>query len=338
MKKGIAICLAGMLLACVLPSAQARQARMQELSRWALKPTGATPLNAAIVESAVRDGAKSNDWSVIAQVPGELVLERQIGQHRMEVAVKFDDSGFDIDYRGSDVLNYEIKRGIPYIHPNYNEWVFELANSIAKSSALDGSRPAGPMVAIQPTPGNRLALMAPLPINRRLKIREGYHVSADIQRCPFFTGYNQQVAAQSSQRVVVTDKPTASLPGYSLETTLMNVHSIGGGSVTGPKFAVVEINLYQDGKLIGNVRKRRNTFKGMTGCNSLERIGLVLARDTMDWLRAGQCEVHNYPSYDEEDDSNSEGDGDADIDDTAESQPATDPSVTPVVSGTEAGQ
>lgn len=338
MKKGIAICLAGMLLASLMPSAHARQTRMQDLQRWALKPIGATPLNAAIVESAIRDGAKRSDWSVVAQVPGELVLERLIGQHRMEVAVKFDDSGFDIDYRASDVLNYEIKRGIPYIHPNYNEWVFELANSIAKSTALDGSRPAGPMQAIQITPSNRFAMMAPLPINRRLKIREGYHVSADIQRCPFFTAYNQEVASQSSQRVVLTDKPTESLPGYSLETTLMNVHSIGGGSVTGPKFAVVEINLYQDGKLIGNVRKRRNTFKGMTGCNSLERIGLVLARDTMDWLRAGQFEVHNYPSYDDAEDSNGEGDADADVDDTAESQPATEPSAAPVVSGAEAGK
>jgi hypothetical protein len=112
LEKGIAVkSLAGMLILCAAATAHARQAMMVDLPYRNLQPVSAGTLDATRVESAIRDGAISAGWNVMSESPGQIVLERWVSQHRMEVNVSFDDHGYDIDYRASDVLNYEIKRG-----------------------------------------------------------------------------------------------------------------------------------------------------------------------------------------------------------------------------------
>jgi hypothetical protein len=47
--------------------------------------------------------------------------------------VRYDANGFKIEYVSSKEMNYEIKRGTPEIHGNYNRWIRNLSIDIHNS-------------------------------------------------------------------------------------------------------------------------------------------------------------------------------------------------------------
>lgn len=91
----------------------------------------ATPLEAAQTRDRIVAGGQALGWSVTREEPGlvELSFDKQ-GKHQVTVAVRYDQTGYKIDYVTSFNLNYEELGGVRKIHPNYNRWVLNLIKRI----------------------------------------------------------------------------------------------------------------------------------------------------------------------------------------------------------------
>lgn len=63
------------------------------------------------------------------------------------------------------------------------------------------------------------------------------------------------------------------------------VHAIGGGDITGYKFAEIHGELHDGGKLIGSFVAHQHTMVGWTACGSLDRLAKELGEDIADWLK-----------------------------------------------------
>jgi hypothetical protein len=82
----------------------------------------------ALTPGQVRDSivavARSRDWVLTAEQPGQLTLRNDIrGQFQVVINVSYDVTGMQVDYVSSENLDYKTYHGVPYIHPKYNKWV-----------------------------------------------------------------------------------------------------------------------------------------------------------------------------------------------------------------------
>ena len=91
----------------------------------------ATPLEATQTRDRIVAGGQALGWAVTREEPGlvELSFDKQ-GKHQVTVAVRYDQTGYKIDYVTSFNLNYEELGGVRKIHPNYNRWVLNLIKRI----------------------------------------------------------------------------------------------------------------------------------------------------------------------------------------------------------------
>lgn len=91
----------------------------------------ATPLEATQTRDRIVAGGQALGWAVTREEPGlvELTFDKQ-GKHQVTVAVRYDPSGYKIDYVRSNNMNYEELGGVRKIHPNYNRWVLNLIKHI----------------------------------------------------------------------------------------------------------------------------------------------------------------------------------------------------------------
>jgi len=68
---------------------------------------------------------------VTSEKPGELQLRNVIrNKHVVVINVFYDIKGVRAEYVSSENLKYEMREGVPYIHPKYNEWVSLLLHDI----------------------------------------------------------------------------------------------------------------------------------------------------------------------------------------------------------------
>ncbi len=89
-------------------------------------------------KKAIISGLRGRQWTHKVKKPGLIggrILVR--GKHTLWVDIKYTRTSFDIDYRGSDNLNYHVKdNGVKYLHPNANSWMNNLKNDI-RNAAYD---------------------------------------------------------------------------------------------------------------------------------------------------------------------------------------------------------
>ncbi len=97
------------------------------------------PLDVTLEEvttGIVRVGAL-RDWRMTEIAPGHLVAEIEVrGRHRAAADIFFDTRVFSIQYRYSENLNFDARRGL--IHPNYNQWVMSLRSGIQREMRAIG--------------------------------------------------------------------------------------------------------------------------------------------------------------------------------------------------------
>lgn len=124
---------AGALLALALftggGTAIARTADMYDAPK--VLSVSATPLDARQTRDRIVAGGQALGWAVTREEPGlvELSYDKQ-GKHQVTIAVRYDPTGYKIDYVGSFNLNYEEQVGGRKIHPNYNRWILNLIKRI----------------------------------------------------------------------------------------------------------------------------------------------------------------------------------------------------------------
>lgn len=293
MRKGILVFgIVGVFGALAILPVQAREAALVDPPYKDLRSASSITLTPAHIEEAIRYGAVTREWTVLSSDAERVQLRLNLRSHSVDVAVRYDDHGFDIDYVSSQNLEYQIKDGQALIHPNYNVWISRLSDTIAVAPALDPTRPpldaaiAGPLAPVR-----KLKLVAPVHVNRQLMYRPGLEVNADIKRCEWNTGYGKALQERSAGLVELTDTPPRELKGYSVESEVVNVYSAGGAFFSGRKWSFVRNRLYEDGKLIGTQVVRSQTGGKWSGCATLNKMAIALAGQTFKWLNRGAFQV-----------------------------------------------
>ncbi|HEX9051416.1 MAG TPA: hypothetical protein VF841_12870 [Anaeromyxobacter sp.] len=83
------------------------------------------------VQQAIASAATARQWALAKQADGSFLATRVVkGKHTLVTAVSFTAERYSVTYHSSDNLKYEVYRGVPYIHPNYNVWTRELVEAI----------------------------------------------------------------------------------------------------------------------------------------------------------------------------------------------------------------
>ena len=91
-----------------------------------------------VTAGIVRAGSL-RDWQMTEVAPGHLVAQLEVrDRHRAVVDIFFDTNVFSIQYKDSENLNFDRRRGL--IHPNYNQWVMNLRSDIQREMRSIGRR------------------------------------------------------------------------------------------------------------------------------------------------------------------------------------------------------
>jgi len=126
-----------------------------------------------------------------------------------------------------------------------------------------------------------------------ITLRDGYAGYPEFMKeCDWTAELPSHLVEYSNGLVALTDQDLDTLAGRTLRIRIMHMRSAEGGGFSGPKWAVIRADLFEDGKLIGQFQPYRRTmtlFRG--GCSSLSKISDALAADTAAWLRRGDFRV-----------------------------------------------
>lgn len=125
-----------------------------------------------------------------------------------------------------------------------------------------------------------------------ISLRDGYAGYPEFEDCDWTAEYPARLVEYSRGLVALTDQDLETLPGRTLRVRIMHMRTAEGGGFSGPKWAMIRAELYQDGRLVGQYQPYRRTmtlFRG--GCSSLSKISDALAADTAAWLRRGDFRI-----------------------------------------------
>jgi hypothetical protein len=107
------------------------------------------------------------------------------------------------------------------------------------------------------------------------------------KECDWNTTMPRYLAAESDGRVIVAENTSNTKTGKRLVLVATNLHTLGGGGWTGPKWLVLEGKLMQGDKLLGNFEVRRQTIGGsFRACSTLQSLSEEISDDILEWLKA----------------------------------------------------
>lgn len=289
LRPGVWLALA--LLGSLCLPAMARQVVLLDPPYQRVQSVDGSVLGDAQVEAAIRDGARTQGWRVVASEPGLLRLRLVIRNYASVVQVRHDAQGFDIDYLSSTQLEAESKDGTLYIHPSYNKWIGELADAIRSSTALQADSAAQPNAALNPAVRTTQTLSAPVLMQQALLYRRGGELKPILEgQCPRKQGYAVMTQYYSQGLVKLTRQDIDGMPGYTLRATVEAAYATHG--YVGPSMVTLSVELFDNGKLIGERSFRRETMRPLSPtCDALGNVEEALAEDTINWLRGGVFEA-----------------------------------------------
>ena len=105
-------------------------------------------------------------------------------------------------------------------------------------------------------------------------------------KCDWNAKLSENIARYAKGGVSITavDSPQAS--GKVLTMKITQVHAIGGGSMSGSKWAQVHGEPHDGGTLVGSFVAERHTISGgWTACGVLHSLGKELGEDIAGWLK-----------------------------------------------------
>lgn len=106
------------------------------------------------------------------------------------------------------------------------------------------------------------------------------------KECNWNTTMPRYLAKESDGHVKVAEQNFDTITGKKLVLVATSLHTLGGGSWTGPKWLVLEGKLTEGGKLLGNFEVRRQTIRGsMRACGTLESLSEEITEDILKWLK-----------------------------------------------------
>ena len=106
------------------------------------------------------------------------------------------------------------------------------------------------------------------------------------KECNWNTTMPRYLAEKSDGRVIVAENKSNTNTGKRLVLVATNLHTLGGGAWTGPKWLVLEGKLMHGDKLLGNFEVRRQTIGGsFRACSTLESLSEEISDDILEWLK-----------------------------------------------------
>lgn len=144
--------------------------------------------------------------------------------------------------------------------------------------------------------GLTLAMLAVLPLGANaadtIKVARVVPYMEDISatnlpKCEWNRTLPGLISWKSGRTVEVTDADLATIEGKVLVLSIVNAHTAGGGSMSGPKWGRVRGELRENGQLLGNFNIRRVSARpfDVSPCKPLESIAVALAEDIAAWLK-----------------------------------------------------
>lgn len=112
--------------------------------------------------------------------------------------------------------------------------------------------------------------------------------SANVRQCDWNARLSAMIIERSRGGVVAAaQEDLSSLPGNTLTIKITRAHTAGGGSVSGPKWGRIRMELRENGVVTGNhsVRRVSNRPFTLSACGPLDKIADALADDVIAWLR-----------------------------------------------------
>ena len=84
-----------------------------------------------MITNAILGSGVDRGWKMRVLQPG-LIRGKIVvnNKHTVEVDITYDETDFSINYVSSINMNYNLRDGVPYIHPKYNRWVSILEDDI----------------------------------------------------------------------------------------------------------------------------------------------------------------------------------------------------------------
>jgi hypothetical protein len=124
-------------------------------------------------------------------------------------------------------------------------------------------------------------------------LRDGYAGYPEFMKeCDWTAELPAHLVEYSKGLVALTDQDLDAVPGRTLRIRIMHMRTAEGGGFSGPKWAMIRAELFENGKLIGQFQPYRRTMTPFRGaCSSLSKISDALAADTAEWLRRGDFRV-----------------------------------------------
>lgn len=106
------------------------------------------------------------------------------------------------------------------------------------------------------------------------------------KECTWNSTMPRYMAKESGGRVTVSEQNLDTVSGKKLTLVATNLHTIGGGGWTGPKWLVLSGKLMEGNKLLGDFEVRRQTIRGsFKACSTLESLSEEITEDILKWLK-----------------------------------------------------
>jgi hypothetical protein len=84
----------------------------------------------ADIATAIKSALIEREWTIQREEGGVIEAKLFVRSHTAEIRIPFDKEYVNIQYVSSTNLLYDEKKGVRYIHRNYNKWIKLLERDI----------------------------------------------------------------------------------------------------------------------------------------------------------------------------------------------------------------
>ena len=273
--------IAALAIVAATSGAYGREEPLVEPGRIVLTAADGKPRGAADVRAMIIAGARKLGWSMDADVPGKLTLQRSKDtKHEVVVDAVYDDQGYELKYVSSVNMNYSKADGSKAeIHPTYNRWVADLIAAIGSASPtpVSASVASGAILLQMPAAMDQALADSKIGTECRLGHVVAGHVSKSLaSNYPRLREVEQIDAVPAGER--------------GLKLAIVSTTGVGGGSFSGPKSITLRADLVESKGVVATrsfVRRAGVTgplFTWRTTCDLFERAAMALGKDVARWM------------------------------------------------------
>ncbi len=106
------------------------------------------------------------------------------------------------------------------------------------------------------------------------------------KECDWNTTMPRYLAKESEGRVKIAEQGFDTATDKKLVIVAIDLHTLGGGAMTGPKWLVVEGKMTEGSQLLGSFKARRRTIHGtLRACSTLTSLSEEISDDILEWLK-----------------------------------------------------